>query len=255
MKKTVKAYAKINLMLDILGTLENGYHDLFMLMQSVSLFDEIEAETDESGKITVTCSNPAIPTGEKNIAYKAAESFFSYTEIKNPGIKIHIKKNIPHAAGLAGGSADAAGVIEALRLISAPKLSDRDILNIGAPVGSDVPFCSLGGTMLAQYTGTALTYLPQLETEHIVIVKPPCSVSTGKAYAAFDSADRVRHLDKTGIFRAVMQGDRDGVYSRCDNVFEQFIDAGKNTDQNGDAHKRSKMLLHERKRSERVRNF
>lgn len=224
MKTTVKAFAKINLMLDILRTLENGFHELFMLMQSVSLFDLVTVETNSSGEITVSCDNAEIPTGKENIAYKAAEVFFKHTGIQNPGIKISIEKRIPHAAGLAGGSADAAGAVAALKRLFAPGLSDREIAEICAEVGSDVPFCALGGTMLAQYTGTVISYLPELKTGKIVIVKPEMSVSTGKAYSAFDSAEKVRHLDRSGMLEAVMKSDISGVYSRVDNVFEQFID-------------------------------
>lgn len=223
MKITVKANAKINLLLDILGTLPNGYHDLYMLMQSVSLHDTVTVETDNSKKITLTCNIKDIPLDDSNTAVKAANAFFDYTKKENPGVKIHLEKKIPHAAGLAGGSADAAGVLVALKRLFMPELTDRQLIEIGSTVGSDVPFCALGGTMVAQGTGTILTYLPNLSLENIVIVKPDRSVSTGKAYSAFDSAEKVRHLDKAGIFKAVTESDYDGIYSRCDNVFEQFI--------------------------------
>mgnify|MGYP002515781494 CR=1 FL=1 len=224
MKVTVKAFAKINLMLDILKTLPNGFHDLFMLMQSVSLFDTVSVQTTESGKIEISCDNPAIPTGEKNIAYKAAEAFFEETGIQNPGVLVSIEKRIPHAAGLAGGSADAAGTVCALKKLFSPELSDKELIKICAKVGSDVPFCALGGTMLAQYTGTVLSYLPDLKLGKIIIVKPEMSVSTGEAYRAFDTAEKVRHLDRDGMLFSVMNSDTDGVCSRVENVFEQFID-------------------------------
>lgn len=224
MKITVRAYAKINLMLDILSRLENGYHDLYMIMQSVSLYDTVHIETGSKKDIEIRCNIPEIPTDEKNIAYKAAKAFFEYTSIANPGIIITIEKRIPHAAGLAGGSADGAGVITALNELFSAKLRDKDLIKIGAKVGSDVPFCILGGTMLAQYTGTVLAHLPELDMANIIIVKPQQSVSTAAAYSAFDTADRVRHLDKTGMLTAVINGDIKGVYSKVGNVFEQFID-------------------------------
>lgn len=223
MKITVKANAKINLLLDILGTLPNGYHDLYMLMQSVNLHDTVTVETDNSRAISLTSNIQDIPLDESNTAVKAANAFFNATGVENPGLRIHLEKTIPHAAGLAGGSADAAGVLVALKSLFMPSLTDRQLIEIGAQVGSDVPFCALGGTMVAQGTGTILTYLPNLRIENIVIVKPDRSVSTGKAYSAFDSAEKVRHLDKTGIFKAVTESDYDGIYARCDNVFEQFI--------------------------------
>lgn len=224
MKITLKAYAKINLMLDILSRLENGYHDLYMIMQSVSLYDEVSVSETATGDITITCDVPSIPTDEKNIAYKAARAFFDYTKIENSGINIDIKKNIPHAAGLAGGSTDGAAVIVALNEIFNTGLREKDIIAIGSKVGADVPFCALGGTMLAQYTGTVLSHLPDLELPYIIIVKPSQDVSTAEAYAAFDSAERVRHLDKTAMLQAVISGNYEKIYEKVGNVFEQFID-------------------------------
>ncbi len=224
MKITLKAYAKINLMLDILSRLENGYHDLFMIMQSVSLHDVVTVEKTYSKDIKITCDVPSIPTDEKNIAYKAAKAFFDYTAIENTGVAIDIQKNIPHAAGLAGGSTDGAAVIVALGEIFGVKLKEKDIIEIGSKVGADVPFCALGGTMLAQYTGTVLSHLPDLKLPYIVIVKPNQDVSTAEAYAAFDSAERVRHLDKNAMLQAVIDGDYEKLYEKVGNVFEQFID-------------------------------
>lgn len=224
MKITLKAYAKINLMLDILSRLENGYHDLYMIMQSVSLHDVVTVEKTDTKDIKITCDVPSIPTDEKNIAYKAAKAFFDYTKTDNPGITIDIKKNIPHAAGLAGGSTDGAAVIVALGKIFSLNLREKDIIAIGSKVGADVPFCALGGTMLAQYTGIVLSHLPDLDLPYIIIVKPSQDVSTAEAYAAFDSAERVRHLDKNGMLQAVLNGEKDKVYEKVGNVFEQFID-------------------------------
>lgn len=224
MKVAVKAYAKINLLLDILGTLENGYHDLFMLMQSVGIYDIVTVEANESKDITITCDISDIPTDERNIAYKAAKAFFDFVQMNVQGINIDIQKHIPHAAGLAGGSADGAAVVVALKKMYAPYLSDRDIIEICSSFGSDVPFCATGGTMLAQNTGTVLTYLPQLDIKNIVIVKPDCSVSTGAAYKAFDTAERVRHLNRETMLKSVLNMDMQTLYRCVGNVFEQFID-------------------------------
>lgn len=224
MKITLKAYAKINLMLDILSRLENRYHDLFMIMQSVSLYDEVTVAKTEGGDITITCNTDGIPTDEKNIAHKAAKAFFAYNGIENEGISIHLEKNIPHAAGLAGGSTDGGAVIVALDRLFGTNLKEKDIISIGKTVGADVPFCAIGGTMLAQYTGTVLSHLPDLSLPYIIIVKPEQDVSTAAAYSAFDTAERVRHLDKTGMLQAVIEGDLKSIYSKVDNVFEQFID-------------------------------
>ncbi len=224
MKVTVKAYAKINLMLDILSTLKNGYHDLFMIMQSVGLYDRVTVTKTDSKDITITCTKENVPTDEKNIAYKAAKKFFEGTDTENTGIEIHIEKNIPQAAGLAGGSADGAAVFVALNELFGTKLTDKELINMGAKIGADVPFCILGGTMAAQYTGTVLSFLPDLKIENIIIVKPQQDVSTGAAYAAFDTAEKVRHLDTRGMLIAAATSDNKGVYDRVDNVFEQFID-------------------------------
>ncbi len=224
MKITVKAYAKINLMLDILSVLPNGYHDLFMIMQSVGLYDTVTVEKTDTESIEITCNIQDIPCDERNIAYKAANVFFNGTDTKNCGIKIHIEKRIPHAAGLAGGSADGAAVIVALNKLFGTELCEKDIIRIGAKVGADVPFCSLGGTMMAQYTGTILSHLPDLEEKYVIIVKPHQDVSTAKAYAAFDEAERVRHLDTKGMLLSAVNGDWTGISERVGNVFEQFIE-------------------------------
>lgn len=229
MKVTVRAYAKINLMLDILSRLDNGYHDLFMIMQSVGIYDTVTVEENESKGILITCDVPDIPTDEKNTAYKAAAEFFAYTAIEGKGVSIDIKKCIPHAAGLAGGSADAAGVIVALNELYGTALKEKDIIAIGSKVGADVPFCALGGTMLAQYTGTVLSHLPDLSEKYIIIVKPEQEVSTGKAYAAFDTAERVRHLDTKGMLLACINDDWKAISEKVGNVFEQFIEVTDRT--------------------------
>ena len=224
MKVTVKAHAKINLMLDILSTLENGYHDLFMIMQSVGIADRVTVTKTEDEDIKITCNKDNVPTDEKNIAYKVAEKFFEETGVKNTGVEIHIEKNIPQAAGLAGGSADGAAVIVALDKIFGTALTQKEMAQIGGKTGSDIPFCIMGGTMAAQYTGTVLSFLPDFEAESIVIAKPQQDVSTGEAYAAFDTADRVRHLDTRGMLIAAATQDKKGICDRVGNVFEQFID-------------------------------
>ncbi len=229
MEIKVKAYAKINLMLDILSLLPNGYHDLFMIMQSVSLFDVVTVKSSDKGSIEITCNIDGIPLDEKNIAHKAAVAFFGYTGIENEGISIDLEKHIPHAAGLAGGSADGAAVIFALNKLYGTNLSEKQLIRIGEKVGSDVPFCLLGGTMLAQYTGTVLSHLPSYSENYIIIVKPDQGVNTGEAYRAFDTAERVRHLDTRGMLLSVIDGDKEGIYSRVGNVFEQFIDVPDRT--------------------------
>lgn len=224
MKVTYDAAAKINLMLDILARLDNGYHSLFMLMQSVDLCDTVSVEETGDGKITITCDIDGVPCDRKNIAWKAAEAFFNVVGIKNAGIAIDIKKRIPFAAGMAGGSADGAAVIAALNDIYETKLSLQELCAIGVKVGADVPFCLTGGTCLAQNVGEILSPLPALNDCWIVLAKPERGVSTKEAYDAFDNAPNVRHLDTCGMLYAASQGDLYEICKRTKNVFEQLIE-------------------------------
>ncbi|MDD6275406.1 MAG: 4-(cytidine 5'-diphospho)-2-C-methyl-D-erythritol kinase [Clostridia bacterium] len=224
MKVTYKAAAKINLMLDILTRLDNGYHSLFMIMQSVGLYDTVSVETACGADITLTCSDNRLPCDSSNIAYKAALAFFDATGAENCGIKIDIDKKIPFAAGMAGGSADGAAVISALDEIFDTKLTLREKCAIGLKVGADVPFCLTGGTCLAQNVGDVLSPLPDLADCYIVLAKPERGVSTKEAFAAFDKNDRIRHLDTCGMLYAASQGDFNGICKRAKNVFEQLIE-------------------------------
>lgn len=222
---TVKAYAKINLMLDITGKLENGYHTLYSVMQTVSLHDTVEVTRNKSGKITVECPFDGVPQGEENIAYKAAESFFDYCKISDRGVHIKIDKRIPHGAGLGGGSADAAAVINVLCSLYDIGLRNIELIKIAARVGADVPFCLFGGTALAQNIGDVLSPLPDLPECYIIIAKPQEQVKTELAYGAYDSvADRIRHFDRQSIISAVMSGNLNKICIRCGNVFEQCIE-------------------------------
>ena len=218
----IEAPAKINLLLDIIKRLPNGYHVLFMVMQAVSLYDTVEVEKAASG-ITLTCSEPSLPTDEKNLAYRAAQAFLERTGIQS-GCSIAVTKRIPLQAGLAGGSTDAAGVLHALNLLFDAGLSTGELCEIGVKLGADVPFCLHGGTMLAQDIGQILTPLPGLKDCCIVLAKPKQGVSTAEAYAAFDTCPDVRHPDNWGMLHALATEDFEGVVSRTQNVFEQFIE-------------------------------
>lgn len=224
MKKiTVRSAAKINLMLDVLEKLDNGYHSLWMIMQSLSLYDTVTVEITDDEKITITSDIEGVPLNEKNIAHKAARAFFENTNTANPGIKIHIDKKIPMAAGLAGGSADGAAVLMALNELIGTKLSLRKLARIGLKVGADVPFCLQGGTMLAQDIGGILSDLPDLPQCFIVLAKPESGVSTAEAYSLCDSRENPRPLDRNGMLRAVLDGDLNRVSHALANVFEQVI--------------------------------
>lgn len=223
----VKAAAKINIMLDVLGTLPNGYHSLFMIMQSVSCYDEVRVDRTDSGKIIIKTKDSRVPVDEKNIAHKAASAFFDYCKINNRGIEIEIEKNIPMAAGLAGGSADGAAVIYLLNELYGTSLSLFSMCEIGEKVGADVPFSITGGTALCMDAGGVIAPLPALENCYILLCKPEMDVSTKGAYKLIDEAQRLRHADKTAMLYAMKHSDYSLMCEKANNVFEQVIDVPK----------------------------
>ncbi|MCR5151249.1 MAG: 4-(cytidine 5'-diphospho)-2-C-methyl-D-erythritol kinase [Clostridiales bacterium] len=221
MKLTVKAPAKINLHLDILGRLNDGYHSLFMIMQTVSLFDIITVEKGKKG-IDITCSNPYVPPKEKNIAYKAAECFFKYIN-KESCILINIEKNIPLQAGLAGGSADAAGVLVALNRMFGECLNKKELCSLGLKIGSDVPFSITGGTCISQNRGGILSPIKDLGDCFIILAKPEKGVSTKDAFEKADNCI-LFHPDNLKTLDFCEKGDFEGVFGEAANVFEQIIE-------------------------------
>ncbi|MCC8072523.1 MAG: 4-(cytidine 5'-diphospho)-2-C-methyl-D-erythritol kinase [Clostridiales bacterium] len=231
MKIKVNAYAKINLMLDIICRRTDGYHDLFMIMQSIGLYDTVTVTQIKGREIIISCNVDGIPLDENNIAYKAAKAFFSAQKIrKNKGIHIDIVKRIPHAAGLAGGSADGAGVLVALNKLYGTNLSDDELCKIGVKIGADVPFCIKGGTLLAQGVGDVLNKVKPLRKCFILLAKPDCSVNTGFAYSQFDSIGKNHTPDKMGMLCAMQSRDLKEICAKMENVFEQFIDVPNKVD-------------------------
>lgn len=180
----VIAPAKINLSLDITGVDEKGYHLLDMLMQTVSVFERITLTKQDD--ITMSSNAKFIPTDSKNTAVKAAVKFFEYTGVKG-GVHIHIKKSVPIKAGMAGGSADAAGVIVGLNHMYSTNLSTEQMCEIGLMCGSDIPFMIHGGTKRIKGTGDIILPAPQMPKCHLVICMPPKGVSTPQAYANYDA--------------------------------------------------------------------
>lgn len=223
MQIKVNAYAKINLLLDIINKRNDGYHDLFMIMQSINLYDTVTVTETKTRKITITCNIDDIPLDEHNIAYKAAAQFFKDTKIKNKGINIDIVKRIPHAAGMAGGSADGAGVLVALNKLTGADLSIDELCKIGVKIGADVPFCIKGGTLLAQGIGDILNKVKPLRKCFILIAKPDCSVNTAYAYRRFDECGKAHTPDKLGMLYAMQSRDLKSIAKKMENVFEQFI--------------------------------
>ncbi len=213
-----KSYAKINLTLDVLKKLENGYHEVRMIMQSLNLFDLVIVDKEPS-KIKISTNNKSIPTNSKNIAHKAAVAFFEATGIQG-GAKILIHKNIPVAAGLAGGSGNAAAVLCALNLLYNANLSEEKLLEIGLSLGADVPYCILGGTYLAEGIGERLTKLPDFTGYTVVLAKPDINISTAAIYNKIDSTGDLIHPDTKAVSSAIERNDVNGVAMGLSNVME-----------------------------------
>ena len=227
MKATVKAPAKINLTLDIVGKRAEGYHDVAMVMQAVSLFDTVTVETlgGEGDRIEVSCpAYPDVPCDESNIVCKAARAFYRATEVQPEPLKITIDKLIPTQAGLAGGSSDGAAVVLAMNGLFATHMKMDEMADICARFGSDVPFCLLGGTMLATGTGTTLKKLRALPDCHIVICKPEVCVSTAAAYAACDTREPKNFLYTDELIKRLYSRDIRGLSSCLYNEFEQVME-------------------------------
>ena len=222
---TIPAYAKINLTLDVLGKRPDGYHDLSMVMQSVSLADQvIIRETGEEG-FTLKTDLGFLPGADKNIAGVAARAFARHTGADLSGLEIELQKHIPVCAGTAGGSSDGAAVLRGLNRWFSCGLSLRHLAEIGEEVGSDVPYCVLGCTALAEGRGEKLTCLPALPDCHIVLCKPGFSVSTPELFRRIDELKRRFHPDTAGVLAALEEGDLAGVSRRMFNVFEEALPA------------------------------
>ena len=222
---TIPAYAKINLTLDVLGKRPDGYHDLSMVMQSVSLADQvIIRETGEEGFMLKTDLG-FLPGVDKNIAGVAARAFARHTGVDLSGLEIELQKHIPVCAGTAGGSSDGAAVLRGLNRWFSCGLSLRHLAEIGEEVGSDVPYCVLGCTALAEGRGEKLTCLPALPDCHIVLCKPGFSVSTPELFRRIDELKLRFHPDTAGVLAALEEGDLAGVSRRMFNVFEEALPA------------------------------
>ena len=213
-----KSYAKVNLTLDVLGKLENGYHEVKMVMQPLNLFDLIIVKKAPAG-IIIKNNIPALPCDNKNIAYKAAELFFEETGIIG-GVSINIKKNIPIAAGLAGGSGNAAVVLCSLNLLYNADLSEEKLLELGLKLGADVPYCIKNVTSLAEGIGEKLTTLSQIPGVPVVLVTPPVGISTGDIYKRIDSNENLPKIDTDGMISAIKSYDTKKIGEALSNVME-----------------------------------
>ena len=217
---TLNSSAKINLTLGILSKRLDGYHELDTVMQAVSVHDVIKLTKKEKG-ITVCTNLPYVPNDSRNTAYKAAKLFFEQTGIDG-GIEISVEKNIPVAAGLAGGSSNAASVLKGMNWLFGTGLTLDELCKMGAKIGADVPFCLMGGAAHATGIGEKLEKLPKLPQCHIVIAKPPVSVSTPEAYSAWDSLGEESGKRMYGDMAQALQAqDIDMVCERMYNDFER----------------------------------
>ena len=219
-----KAFAKINISLDVIGKRPDGYHEMLMVMQSVTLSDDVYVELCQGSEVTAQTNLRFIPCDDRNLAVRAAKVFFKAQGISDTGAFIRIKKNIPVGAGMAGGSSDAAAVLRALNTLYG-KPYDRDGLEaLAAGIGSDVAFCVSGGTVLATGRGEMLLPLPSLPDCNIVVCKPEFSISTPELFRKLDSVKLRCHPDSAGICEALIDGDLSKLARRMYNVFEDVPD-------------------------------
>ena len=218
----VKAYAKLNLCLDVLGTMPGGWHEMKMVMQSCSLCDDIRIELG-GDDITVRTNLNFLPRDERNIAYRAAKRFFEAAGMPGAGALITLQKRIPVGAGLGGGSTDGAAVLRGLRDLTGAALSDAALEALGAELGSDVPFCVCGGTRLAVGRGDSFLRAPAMPDCGIVICKPRFSIRTPDLFAKIDARRSRIRPDTDGLMAAMAAGDLRGMAQRMYNVFEDVL--------------------------------
>lgn len=214
----IKAYAKINIALDVVGKREDGYHLLKMIMQTVDLYDVIEITKIDSD-IKLICNKPYVPIDERNLAYKAAKLFKETYNIED-GVSINLTKNIPVSAGMAGGSTDAAGVLKLMNRIFNINASDEELRELGLKLGADVPYCINGGTALCEGIGEKITQLKPFNDKIVVIVKPPFGVSTKEVYKDFDLSKVIFHPRTEDIIRAMENDDIHFVSNNMKNLLE-----------------------------------
>lgn len=221
----IQAFAKLNLTLDILGKREDGYHDLRMVMQSITLADTLTLEENQGEGLRVSANLRFLPTGEKNLAAAAALRFWEALGREPEDLDIRIEKRIPVCAGMAGGSSDAAAVLRALNQRAGDPFSPKELARLGERVGSDVPYCVLGGTALAEGRGEVLTPLAPLPRCWVVACKPDFPISTPELFAQADRVKLRHRPDTAGLVAALEAGDLGGVARRMYNVFEDVLPA------------------------------
>ena len=217
------AFAKVNLTLDVLGKREDGYHDIKSIMQAISIRDDVEIDIGTGEPWSLTCTDPKIPTDARNLAWKAAKVYCDTMKKDPEGLAIRITKRIPTEAGLGGGSADAAAVLRALNKHYGDPLSVMALAELGAQVGSDVPFCVLCGTAMVEGRGERLRRLPDLPECFFVVCKPDFSCSTAELYGKLDAATIGKRPDHQAMESALLAGDLGKVCENIHNVFDPLV--------------------------------
>ncbi len=215
----IKARAKINLTLDVVGKRPNGYHDVEMIMQQVDLYDVVTVSKREDARVVLSCSDPFLPVDERNIAYRAAKDMMATYGLPR-GFNIHIEKHIPVCAGLAGGSTDAAATIKGINLLMGLGASEEDLAAIGLKLGADVPFCLMTGAALAKGIGESLEPIRGLENTWLLLVKPNFGVSTKEVYEALVYQDLLEKPDTKAMLKALETQNKSLVMSLLCNVLE-----------------------------------
>ena len=217
------AFAKLNLTLDVLGKRDDGYHDLQSVMQTISIRDDIEIDVGTGKPWKLLCSVEGIPTDERNLAWKAAKVYCETMKKDPDGLEIRITKRIPSGAGMGGGSADAAAVLRALNRHFGEPLSIFALAELGAQVGSDVPFCVVCGTAMVEGRGERLRKLPDMPDCIFVVCKPEFSVSTPELYKKIDEVEIPKHPDNKVMESAILAGDLEKVAHNLYNVFDPVV--------------------------------
>ena len=217
------AFAKLNLTLDVLGKREDGYHDLKSVMQTVSIRDDIEIDVGTGRPWALKCDREDIPCDERNLAWKAAKVYCD-TMGKDPnGLEIRITKRIPSQAGMGGGSADAAAVLRALNRHYGSPLSIFALAELGAEIGSDVPFCVIGGTCMCEGRGERIRKLPDMPDCIFVVCKPDFSSSTPELYKQLDNSVIGKRPDHQAVESALLAGDLVKIAQNLWNVFDPIV--------------------------------
>ena len=219
-KMELKALGKINLGLDVLGRRENGYHDVRMVMQTLYLYDQITIEKTEKPGIELSTNLFYLPVNENNLAYRAADLLMQEFGVEE-GVKITLEKHIPVAAGMAGGSSNAAAVLYGINRMFSLGLSQEELMERGVKLGADVPYCIMRGTVLAEGIGEILTPLPAMPRCTVLVAKPPISVSTKLVYEKLDAHEIENHPDIDGVLEGLERQDLKKIASSMGNVLER----------------------------------